>query len=424
VTDERNESPTSATFADLGLAERLLKAVERMGWSTPTEIQAKMIPPALAGRDILGQAKTGTGKTAGFALPILQGLGDQEEAPGKAKGVRCLVLAPTRELAAQVAGDTRRLSRFTPHKVAVAYGGTRVAQNAEQLRRKPAIVIGTPGRIMDLMQRKVLHLDKLEFAVLDEVDRMLDIGFREDIRRILGRVRHPHQTMFVSATISEEINRLARQYMNDPLEVFVSGDKLTVDEIEQSYLTAMPEEKSSMLVHLIRHEQPEHALVFTRTRRATARVARALHNAGIDAREIHGDLYQRKRDRILESFRRGKLHVLVATDLASRGLDIDDISHVVNYDIPEDPEVYVHRVGRTARMGRRGKAFTFVTPEQGEELTRIEMLINCEIPCRALEGFRRMEVGEIKPTAGPAVSKKRGPTRGTYGGRRRGRRRR
>ena len=415
VTDDQNESPTVGTFAELGLAAPLLKAVERMGWTVPTEIQAKMIPPALAGRDILGQAKTGTGKTAGFALPILHHLGE-----GEAKGVRCLILTPTRELAAQVAGDTRRLARFTPHGLAVAYGGTRVAKNAEQLRRKPAIVVGTPGRVMDLMQRKLLHLDKLEYAVLDEVDRMLDIGFRDDIRRILGRVRHPHQTMFVSATIDEEINRLARQYMNDPLEVFCAGDTMTVDEVEQFYLTAMPEEKVRMLVHLIKQEEPEHALVFTRTRRATARVARDLHAAGVDAREIHGDLYQRKRDRIMDSFRRGKLHVLVATDLASRGLDIDDISHVINYDIPEDPEVYVHRIGRTARMGRPGKAFTFVTPEQGEELTRIEMLINCEITCRKLKGFRRMETEPVKPTAGPAVTKKRsGPARGTFGRKRR-----
>ncbi|MHC4716085.1 MAG: DEAD/DEAH box helicase [Planctomycetota bacterium] len=416
MTAEQTEPTIPEGFAELGLAEPLLKAVARMGWTAPTEIQAKMIPPALAGRDILGQAKTGTGKTAGFALPILQRIAE-------GKGVRCLMLTPTRELAAQVAGDVRRLGRFTPHRLAVAYGGTRVSRNVEQLRRKPAIVVGTPGRLMDLMQRKLLRLDKLAFAVLDEVDRMLDIGFRDDIRRILGRVRHPHQTMFVSATIEDEINRLARQYMRDPLEVFVSGDKLTVDEVEQCYFTALPQEKIRMLVHLIRHEDPEHALVFTRTRRATARVARDLHAAGINAREIHGDLYQRKRDRIMDSFRSGKLHVLVATDLASRGLDIDDISHVINYDVPEDPEVYVHRIGRTARMGRLGKAYTFVTPEQGEEITRIEMLINCEIPCRELEGFRRMETGPVTPTAGPAVRPaRRGPTRGGYGGRRRRRR--
>ncbi|HUU21521.1 MAG TPA: DEAD/DEAH box helicase [Phycisphaerae bacterium] len=420
MADERSESTVATgAFAEMGLIPPLLEAVGRMGWTAPTEIQAKMIPPALAGRDILGQAKTGTGKTAGFALPILHRLGEAEGKP-KAGPVRCLILAPTRELAAQVADDVQRLARFTPHRLTIAYGGTRVAGNAEQLRRRPAIVVGTPGRVMDLMQRKLLHLDKLDFAVLDEVDRMLDIGFREDIRRILGAVHRPHQTIFVSATISEEINRLARQYMNDPLEIFCAGDRLTVDEVEQHYVTAMPEEKVRMLVQLIREEAPEHALVFTRTRRATTRVARDLHSAGINAREIHGELYQRKRDRIMESFRSGKLHVLVATDLASRGLDIDDISHVINYDIPEDPEVYVHRVGRTARMGRHGKAFTFVTPEQGEELTRIEMLINCEISCHKLEGFRHMAAAPAKPTAGPVVAKKRpGPGRGGFGRRRR-----
>jgi len=409
VTEGKNEPEVPQAFAALGLAEELLKAVARMGWTVPTEIQEKMIPLALGGRDILGQAKTGTGKTAGFALPILQRLGGGEQ-------VRCLMLTPTRELAAQVAGDVRRLGRFTSHQLAVAYGGTRVAGNAEQLRRRPGIVVGTPGRIMDLMRRRLLKLGHLRFAVLDEVDRMLDIGFRDDIRRILGGVRQEHQTIFVSATINAEINRLARQYMRDPVEVFCSSDKMTVDEVEQWYFTALPEEKHRLLVHLLRREKPQHALVFTRTRRATARVARNLHAAGIDAREIHGDLYQRKRDRIMDSFRRGKLHVLVATDLASRGLDIDHISHVINYDIPEDPEVYVHRIGRTARMGQPGKAFTFVTPDQGEELTRIEILINCEIPCRKLERFQRMPPPPREPA--PARPARRGPGTGKLARRR------
>jgi len=381
VTKDSTPPQQPEAFAALGVASPLLKAIDRMGWAEPTEIQAKMIPPALAGRDILGQAQTGTGKTGAFGVPILQRLAAGD-------GVRCLILAPTRELAAQVAGDMRRMARFTDHAVMVAYGGTRLSGQREQLKRHPAIVVGTPGRIMDIMRRRWLRLDHLRFAVLDEVDRMLDIGFRDDIRKILGQVRSPHQTMFVSATIGEEINRLARQYTRDPEEVFCSPDHLTVDEVDQSYVSVAPYDKGRLLVDLLRQEGPEHALIFTRTRRATTRLAKRLRDAGIDAQDIHGDLYQRRRDKIMGRFRAGDLHVLVATDLASRGLDIDDISHVINYDIPEDPEVYVHRIGRTARMGRPGKAVTLVTAEQGDELTRIEKLINRLIPSRKVAGFR------------------------------------
>ena len=388
MAGSEKESPGVAGFEKLGVSAPLLRALKQMHWIEPTEIQEKIIPLALAGKDILGQAQTGTGKTAAFALPILQRL-------EQAQHVRCLVLAPTRELAAQVADEIARLARFTEHRLVVCYGGTRLDRQAQKLRQNPAIVVGTPGRVMDLMGRKLLRLNRLRFAVLDEVDRMLDIGFRDDIRRILGTVRSRHQTIFVSAVINDEINRLARQYMADPVEVFCAPDKLTVDEVEQFYLTAEPWDKNRLLVHLLRHEEPEHALVFTRTKRQATRVAQRLKKAGVDAREIHGDLFQHKRSRIMDSFRKGDLHVLVATDLASRGLDIDDISHVINYDIPEDPEVYVHRIGRTARMGQPGKAFTFVTREQGEELTRIEVLINCEVLHRKLAGF--------EPSAGPSA---------------------
>ena len=405
MAQTKKQLPLPKAFMELGVSERLVRAVAEMGWTEPSEIQREMIPPALAGRDILGQAKTGTGKTAGFALPILQNM-----TPGD--GVRCLLLAPTRELAAQVAGEIRRLGRFTPHETVVAYGGTRLQGQAEQIRRNPAIVVGTPGRVMDLMRRRILRLDHIRFAVLDEVDRMLDIGFRDDIRKILGKVKTDHQTIFVSATIDDEINRLTRQYMADPMELFCSSDKLTVDEVDQSYLTVSRYDKPRMLVALLRDEQPEHALIFTRTRRATAKVAKHLRDSGIDAREIHGDLFQSKRERIMGRFRRGELHVLVATDLASRGLDIDDISHVINYDIPEDPEVYVHRIGRTARMGQAGKAITFVTSEQGGELTSIEVLINCQVSARKLKGFKPTPVAEPAPEA----SKPPRPTVRTVGG--------
>lgn len=381
MTEDQPGSEFPEAFAHLGLGAPLLKALHRLGWSEPSEIQAKLIPVALQGKDVLGQARTGTGKTGSFALPVLQMLDSGGD------GVRCLVLTPTRELAAQVAEDFRELGKYTDHRVTVAYGGTRVRQQAVELKRHPAIVVGTPGRVMDLMKRKLLHLDKIQFAVLDEVDRMLDIGFRDDIRKILGQITHKHQTIFVSATIEEEINRLSRKYMHDPEEVFCAPDRLTVDEVDQVYVTSHGWDKNRLLEMVIRQEDPELAIVFTRTKRDTTRVAKYLSDHGINAKDIHGDLYQRKRDRILERFRKGNIHVLVATDLASRGLDIDDITHIINYDVPEDPEAYVHRIGRTARMGQTGKAIMFVTPEQGALLTDIEKLINREIPAYKVEGF-------------------------------------
>ena len=377
-----------STFEDLKLSKPLLKAVAKLGWTHPSEIQARLIPPALEGRDVLGRARTGTGKTASFALPVLQRMTD-------AQSVRCLVLTPTRELAAQVARDFRDLAKFTDHKIMMAYGGTRLRQQAIELKRHPAIVVGTPGRVMDLMRRRMLHLDKLRFAVLDEVDRMLDIGFREDIRHILSQITCKHQTIFVSATIEEQINRLARQYMKNPLEVFCSADKLTVDEVELAYVSVNPWDKRRLLLHLLRRENPELAIVFVRTKRETTKVAKYLKDKGVNAKEIHGDLYQRKRDRVMREFRKGSIQVLVATDLASRGLDVDDITHIINYDVPEDPESYVHRVGRTARMGESGQAITLVTPDQGSELTQIEKLINKEVHQVAVEGF--------KPSSPPAA---------------------
>ena len=376
-----DHTPTTVTFEQLQLSKPLLKAVTKSGWIHATEVQAKLIPVALEGKDILGRARTGTGKTGAFALPILQRMpaGD---------AVRCLVLTPTRELAAQVAGDFRQMAQFTPHKVMVAYGGTRVRQQAMELKGHPAIVVGTPGRIIDLLERKMLRLNHVRFAVLDEVDRMLDIGFRDDIRKILTQVTSVHQTIFVSATIDSEINRLGRRYMHDPVEVFCAPDKVTVDEVDLAYVSVQPWDKRRMLVHLLRQESPELAIVFTRTKRETTRVAKYLADKGVNAKEIHGDLYQRKRDRVMQQFRKGRINVLVATDVASRGLDIDDITHIINYDVPQDPEAYVHRVGRTARMGESGRAITLITPDQGRELTEIEKLINKEVRPLEVKGFK------------------------------------
>ena len=384
-------------FAELGIETPFLRALAKMEFVTPSEIQQKLIPSALAGHDILGQARTGTGKTAAFGLPILQGL-------DPSKRLQAICLAPTRELAVQVTAELQRLAVFTSLHIVAVYGGQKVATQAHQLGRKPHFVVGTPGRVLDFMSRGVLDISELRFAILDEVDRMLDIGFRDDIRRILGSIRSAHQTIFVSATLDEEIKRLARTYMRDPVDVNVSRDKLTVDEVDQSFITVDPHDKYRLLRWVIEHENPPITIVFCNTKAAARKLAKKLHEAGVDAMEIHGDLIQRKRDRVMERFRRHQIRVLVATDLAARGIDVSRISHIINYDIPQDPQIYVHRIGRTARMGERGTAITLVSREQGKELTAIEMHINREIPERDVPGFSARGHDEAPPRREAAVA--------------------
>ena len=357
-----------------------------------------LIPRALAGVDILGQARTGTGKTAAFGIPLLAGC-------ERGKATQAIVLVPTRELAVQVDAEFKRLGQHTPIRSIPVYGGQKIAAQVKFLRHNPEIVIGTPGRVIDLLDRRIIRFDNIRFVVLDEVDRMLDIGFRDDIRNILSRIKgmqraegdgetsptgKGHQTIFVSATISAEIERLARQYMREPVEKLIApgaDEKPTVEEVEQYYFSVEPWDKYRLLRMLLEEENPDLAIVFCRTKKGAEKVAKRLHADGIECREIHGNLAQNKRDRVMKGFRHSKFDVLVATDLASRGIDVADISHIINFDVPEDPEVYVHRVGRTARMGAAGKAFTFVTSEQGAELTKIESLINMVIPQATLAGF-------------------------------------
>lgn len=367
-------------FADLGVEIRFLKALHKMQFTTPSEIQLGMIPLALTGQDILGQARTGTGKTAAFGLPILQRI----DPAGRLQAI-CLV--PTRELAVQVTAELQRLAEFANVNIVAVYGGQKMATQTHQLGRKPHFVVGTPGRVMDFLQRGVLQIGDIRFVVLDEVDRMLDIGFRDDIRSILSRVQGPHQTIFVSATLSSEIKQLTRQYMTDAREVNVSQDKMTVDDVDQTYVSVEPYDKFHLLRMIMRQENPPVAIVFCNTKAAARKLTKKLFDAGIEATEIHGDLEQRKRDKVMQRFRKHQIRVLVATDLAARGIDVSAISHIINYDIPQDPEIYVHRIGRTARMGAKGVAITFVTREQGKELTAVEMLINREIPAREVEGF-------------------------------------
>lgn len=364
---------TVTAFAELGLDERLQRAIARVGFTTPTDIQAALIPIALEGRDCLGQARTGTGKTAAFTLPMLQRL-----KPGG--GLQALVLVPTRELASQVDSHIRQFASAGNFHTALLYGGKRMGTQIDALNRNPEIVIGTPGRIMDLMRRKHLSIKEVGIAILDEVDRMLDIGFRDDIRKILKQIEAPHQTIFVSATMEDEIRRLARAFMTDPEEINVSGDELTVENIEHGFVTVRREDKFQSLLGFLKLEVPQLAIVFTNTKHAAHRVAERLRKEGISCQEIHGDLHQSRRERVMQKFRNASIRVLVATDLASRGLDVMEVSHIVNYDIPEDSAAYVHRIGRTARMGQHGYAITFVTPDEGHLLTNIEMLLNQELP--------------------------------------------
>jgi ATP-dependent RNA helicase DeaD len=379
---------TSHTFESLGLRSSVLKGVHAAGFLHPTVVQSRLIPPMLAGKDLLGQARTGSGKTAAFGLPLLCRC--ERDVPAQA-----LVLVPTRELAVQVTGEINELGRFTPIRAASIFGGEQIRGQAERLRKGGHIIVGTPGRVMDMAARGHFSFRSIRYVVLDEVDRMLDIGFRDDIRRILEQCPPPgtRQTVMVSATISDEIERLARRHMHDAEKIVVTSGSLTVNSVEQHYLAVNPWDKKALLIHLLKHEEPALTLVFCRLKRKVDELTRALQAAGIDARAIHGDMPQGKRNTVMKQLREGQLTVLVASDLASRGIDVEHISHVVNYDLPEDPEVYVHRIGRTARAGRKGIAWSLVTPDQGPLLTQIEMLINREIP--------KMDYSDFTPSPRP-----------------------
>ncbi len=365
-----------ANFDALGLRNSVLKGLKAAGFERPTRIQAMLIPRIMAGKDVMGQAKTGTGKTAAFALPLLNNL--QKDVPSQA-----LILVPTRELAMQVAREINELGALTPIRAVAVIGGERIQTQLQVLKTGPQIIVSTPGRLMDMAQRGHISLTNVKHAVLDEVDRMLDIGFREDIKKILGMCPQPpeRQTIFVSATFSPEIERLIQRHSNNPEKIVaVTAGALTTKLVRQHYLAVQPWDKKKLLAHLLTHEEGALTLVFCRMKRTVDELTKYLNEKGIDAHSMHGDMYQTKRNKIIERLHKGDLSVLVASDLASRGLDVDGITHVINYDMPEDPEIYVHRIGRTARIGREGVAWSFVTPEQGELLTQIEFLINMEIP--------------------------------------------
>ncbi len=356
----------SAKFDDLGLESNLLSALRDVGYETPTPIQEQGIPPLLQGLDVIGQAQTGSGKTAAFGLPLLQYV-DPAEAD-----VQALVLTPTRELCIQVTQALRAYGARKGVDVVAVFGGAPIRSQQSQLRAGGHVVVGTVGRVKDLISRHSLLLHRCRWVVLDEADEMLDLGFLEDVERILALMPSSRQTALFSATMPPEIRRLASQYLYDPVTVRVQTPTLTVETVEQFGLETRPREKADALVGVLEAERPDQALVFVRTKIRCEQLFRALRDRGLNVKALHGDMTQGARDGVMISFKEGRLPLLVATDVAARGLDISGISHVINFDVPTSPDVYVHRIGRTGRVGRSGRAITIYEPRQRREIEAIE----------------------------------------------------
>jgi ATP-dependent RNA helicase DeaD len=381
----------SFAFEDFGLDSRLLQAVKQLGFDQPTPIQLQAIPVLLSGRDMVGQAQTGTGKTAAFALPMLQQI-----EPGQ-KHVQALVMAPTRELAIQVAEATRQMASTSNLRVMAIYGGQSYTIQTRQLERGMDVVVGTPGRMIDLINQKKLDLTHVRFLVLDEADEMLEMGFVEDVETILKQVPEERQVALFSATMPEAVRKLSAKYLKDPMRIRIDPTRITVAETEQRYYRVREDDKLAVLTRLLEMEAVKSALIFARTKARTQELADELNRRGYPAESLHGDLNQARRETVLGRFRSGTVTLLVATDVAARGLDIDDISHVFNFDIPQDAEDYVHRIGRTGRAGRKGIAITFITPRERRGLAFIESytkqpLKECRIPGREEIQARRDEM--------------------------------
>jgi len=392
-----NPTPSSrATFADLRLNPALLEAVSREGYQHPSPIQEQAIPRVLTGRDLLACAQTGTGKTAAFALPILQLLAGRTRTPGSPRDIRALVLTPTRELASQIGDGFKRYGAGLPFQSTVIFGGVGQYGQEQALRKRPEIVVATPGRLLDLMGQGIVRFNGLEILVLDEADRMLDMGFIHDVRRVISALPKNRQTLFFSATMPPEIAKLASQILVQPDRVEVTPVASTAEKIAQSVYQVPMNLKTPLLIKLLEDQTVRRVLVFTRTKRDANRVSDSLNEAWIPAAPIHGNKSQGARERALAGIKAGELRVLVATDIAARGIDIDDVTHVFNHDIPNIPETYVHRIGRTARAGREGIAISFCAPEERGFLRDIERLI-------------RKKPQELSPPEGlePEVKKRR-----------------
>ncbi len=360
-------------FKELGLSPDIQQALDELGYEDPTPIQEQAIPELLAGHDVIGQAQTGTGKTAAFGLPLLQYLDpDNDE-------VQAIVLTPTRELCIQVTQALRSYAEHLDIEIVAVFGGAPIRSQQSQLRSGAHVVVATVGRMMDLMSRRSLVLTAARYVVLDEADEMLDLGFIEDVEKILRMCPSGRQTALFSATMPPPIQKLAEGYMYDPTTISITPETLTVDKIQQAYVEVPAKEKAVRLVELLKTEEPEQAIIFTRTKIGASKLEKTLKDKGLDVKALHGDLSQGVRDGVMISFKDHRVRLLVATDIAARGLDVDHVTHVINYDVPNSSETYVHRIGRTGRVGRTGRAITFVTPDQKDEIGRIERDVNTKI---------------------------------------------
>jgi ATP-dependent RNA helicase DeaD len=354
------------SFKELGLSPQIQQALDELGFDEPTPIQDQAIPELLDGHDVIGQAQTGTGKTAAFGLPLLQYLDpDNDE-------VQAVVLTPTRELCIQVTQALRSYAEHLDVEIVAVFGGAPIKSQQAQLRSGAHVVVATVGRMMDLMSRRSLVLTAARYIVLDEADEMLDLGFIEDVEKILRMCPSGRQTALFSATMPPPVKRLAESYMYDPTTISITPKTLTVDAIAQAYVEVGAKEKAAKLVELLKIEEPEQAIIFCRTKIGADRLEKTLKAKGLDVKALHGDMSQGSRDGVMIAFKDHRVRLLVATDIAARGLDIEHVTHVINYDVPASSEVYVHRIGRTGRVGRTGRAITFVTPAQRDEINRIE----------------------------------------------------
>jgi ATP-dependent RNA helicase DeaD len=361
------------TFKDLGLSPAIQQALDELGYQDPTAIQEEAIPQLLGGHDVIGQAQTGTGKTAAFGLPLLQYL-DPENSE-----VQAIVMTPTRELCIQVTQALRSYAEHLDIEIVAVFGGAPIRSQQSQLRSGAHVVVATVGRMMDLMSRRSLVLTAARYVVLDEADEMLDLGFIEDVEKILRMCPSGRQTALFSATMPPPIQRLAEGYMYDPVTISITPKTLTVDAIAQAFVEVPAREKSARLVELLKTEEPEQAIIFTRTKIGASRLEKTLKDKNLDVKALHGDMSQGSRDGVMIAFKDHRVKLLVATDIAARGLDIEHVTHVINYDVPNSSETYVHRIGRTGRVGRTGRAITFVTPDERDEIGRIERDVKTKI---------------------------------------------
>jgi len=373
------------SFSILGLSPQILEAIEAQGYSEPTPIQKKSIPIVLDGKDLMGAAQTGTGKTAGFTLPILERLSNGKSP--SSNHVRTLILTPTRELAAQVHDSVKTYGQNLPLSSIVVFGGVGIGPQMQKLRKGIDILVATPGRLLDLHSKNAVHFDELEVLVLDEADRMLDMGFIHDIKRIIKLLPKKRQTLMFSATFSEDIRKLAKGLVYQPVEISVTPRNSTVEAIKHWIYPVDKSKKTALLTRLINKGEWQQVLVFSRTKHGANRIAKSLEKKGINATAIHGNKSQGARTRALADFKAGKVRVLVATDIAARGIDIDQLPHVINFDLPSVPEDYVHRIGRTGRAGRSGEAISLVSADEAKQLFDIERLIQKHLERELVEDF-------------------------------------